>query len=49
MMVPSLTAGSEYTSGGVGGARSSSHVYFVEGFPEWHFEAQWSPGLANSL
>ena len=21
----------------------------IEGFPEWHFDAQWSPGLANSL
>ena len=21
----------------------------VEGFREWHFDAQWSPGLANSL
>ena len=55
MMVPSLTAGSEYPSvggggGGVGGdARSSSPCYFVEGFREWHFDAQWSPGLANSL
>ena len=51
MMVSSLTAGSEYPSGGGGGgfARSSSPDYFVEGFPEWHFDAQWSPGLANSL
>ena len=30
-------------------ARSSSPDYFVEGFPEWHFDAQWSPDLANSL
>ena len=28
---------------------ASSPDYFVEGFPEWHFDAQWSPGLANSL
>ena len=53
MMVPSLTAGSEYPSGGGGGlARSSSlrHLcYFVEGFREWHFDAQWSPDLTNSL
>ena len=50
MMVPSLTAGSEYPLGG-GGARPSSlhHLFFVEGFREWHFDAQWSPGLANSL
>ena len=34
---------------GGGGARSSSPCYFVEGFREWHFDAQWSPGLANSL
>ena len=38
-----------YPSGGGGVARSSSPDYFVEGFPEWHFDAQWSPGLANSL
>ena len=25
------------------------HLFFVEGFREWHFDAQWSPGLANSL
>ena len=55
MMVPSLTAGSEYPSRargvGWGGACSSSlcRLFFVEGFREWHFDAQWSPGLANSL
>ena len=53
-MVPSLTAGSEYPSGVGGGGGCSLFVasspdYFVEGFPEWHFDAQWSPGLANSL
>ena len=58
MLVLSLTAGSEYPSGGGGGGGggvvcslfvASSPDYFVEGFPEWHFDAQWSPGLANSL
>ena len=53
-MVPSLTAGSEYPSGGGGGGggpRSSSLrcLFSVKGFREWHFDAQWSPGLANSL
>ena len=51
MMVPSLTAGSEYPSGGEGLLALCRFVafFFVEGFREWHFDAQWSPGLANSL
>ena len=58
MLVPCLTAGSEYPSvcvcGGGGGGevlalRRFVACFFVDGFPEWHFDAQWSPGLANSL
>ena len=50
MVVPSLTAGSEYPSGkGGGGVLAFRRLFFIEGFREWHFNAQWSPGLANSL
>ena len=53
MMVPSLTAGSEYPfflgGGGGGGGALSLFFFFVEGLREWHLDAQWSPGLANSL
>ena len=38
--------------GGGGGLLTLSslcRLFFVEGFREWHFDAQWSPGLSNSL
>ena len=51
LFVPSLTAGSECPLGG--GCSLFTAVLLcrrcVEGFREWHFDAQWSPGLANSL
>ena len=49
MMVHSLTAGGEYPSGGVARSSTLRRLFFIEGFRVWHFDAQWSPGLANSL
>ena len=51
---PSLTVGSEYPLGGGGGGGFLFSALrrvrlFAEGFRVWHFDAQWSPGLANSV
>ena len=51
LVVPSLTAGSVYPSGGGCSLFVAFHVFLrcVDGVRVWHFVAQWSPGLANSL
>ena len=56
LFVPSLTAGSEYPAGRGGGggfAHSSSLLLVLSLLRSWSpsvtFDAQWSPGPANSL
>ena len=51
LFAPSITAGSECPLGGRCSLFTAALLCrrCVEGFREWHFDAQWSPGRANSL
>ena len=51
LFAPSVTAGSECPFGGGCSLFAAALLCHRcgEGFQVWHFDTQWSPGLANSL